>query len=402
LNYRVFYYGTLAETVTQRAITVTAASSSKTYGDANPSLTYTITSGSLVNGDSLTGALTTSASTYSNVGTYAITQGTIANSNYNITYGSGVLTVNPIAITVTATSSAKTYGDTAALSYQLTTGSLVNGDSLSGSLASNGAAATAAVGSYTITQGTLSNSNYSVTYVGGVLTVNARAITVTATDATKSYGDIATLAYQVSTGSLVNGDTLSGSLASGGSAATASPGTYTITQGSLGNSNYSISYQAGTLTVSPRAIAVTANSLRKTYGDDNPALTYSLTAGSLVNQDSLSGSLETLATTASSAGTYAITQGTLNNSNYTISFTPGQLTILTVAASPLAGKIPQLTNEASNQTTTVPVSIPQVVIYASNDVSSGTGIGSMTTEHPQLSGAVCSLGPNFAISCSGN
>ncbi len=44
--------------ITLRPITVTADPASKTTGDADPALTYQITSGSLVTGDSLTGAET--------------------------------------------------------------------------------------------------------------------------------------------------------------------------------------------------------------------------------------------------------------------------------------------------------------------------------------------------------
>ena len=77
----VDYGGTL--TVAKRAITVTADTQSRIYGDANPSLTYGVTAGNLVNSDTLTGALATMARPASNVGSYAITQGALAaNANY--------------------------------------------------------------------------------------------------------------------------------------------------------------------------------------------------------------------------------------------------------------------------------------------------------------------------------
>ena len=47
-------------------------------GDANPALTYQVGGAGLVNGDTLSGGLATSATTASNVGTYGITQGTLA------------------------------------------------------------------------------------------------------------------------------------------------------------------------------------------------------------------------------------------------------------------------------------------------------------------------------------
>ena len=63
----------------------------RVYGAANPTLTYTETG--LVNGDTLTGALATTATTTSNVGAYGITQGTLNNANYTITYDGANLTV---------------------------------------------------------------------------------------------------------------------------------------------------------------------------------------------------------------------------------------------------------------------------------------------------------------------
>ena len=57
----------------------------------------------LVNGDSLSGGLATSATTASNVGVYGITQGTLAASgNYALNYASANLTVTQRAITVIA------------------------------------------------------------------------------------------------------------------------------------------------------------------------------------------------------------------------------------------------------------------------------------------------------------
>ncbi|WP_164094282.1 MBG domain-containing protein, partial [Stenotrophomonas maltophilia] len=74
-NYQITTFTGANLAVTQRAITVTADAKSRIYGDANPTLTWQVTSGSLVNGDNLTGGLATSATTASNVGSYAITQG---------------------------------------------------------------------------------------------------------------------------------------------------------------------------------------------------------------------------------------------------------------------------------------------------------------------------------------
>jgi hypothetical protein len=78
-----------------------------------------------------------------------------------------------------------------------------------------------------------------------------------------------------------------------------------------------------TLTVSRKAVTVTADAQTKVYGASDPALTY--TSDGLVNGDALTGSLSRAGGTA--VGTYAISQGTLANPNYNISFTGANFTI---------------------------------------------------------------------------
>ena len=299
-------------TVTQRAITVTADAKSRAYGDANPALTYQVGGSGLANGDTLSGALATSATTASNVGVYGITQGTLAASgNYALNYASANLTVTQRAITVTADAKSRAYGDTnPALTYQVGGSGLVNGDTLSGALATSATTASN-VGAYGIRQGTLAaSSNYALNYASANLTVTQRAITVTADAKSRAYGDTnPALTYQVGGSGLANGDTLSGALAT--SATTASNvGVYGITQGTLAAStNYALNYASANLTVTQRAITVTADAKSRAYGDANPALTYQVGGSGLANGDTLSGALATSATTASNVGVYGINQG---------------------------------------------------------------------------------------------
>ena len=85
-NYNAATAVTQTLTVNRAAITVTAnGGQSKKANNADPVFTYTITSGALVNGDQLTGAL--SRASGETVGTYDITQGTLAAGlNYDLTY----------------------------------------------------------------------------------------------------------------------------------------------------------------------------------------------------------------------------------------------------------------------------------------------------------------------------
>src|SRR3546814_16535255 len=83
-------------------MTVAAGVLSRIYGDANPALTYRVGGLGLVNGDTLTGALATAATTASDVGAYAIAQGSLsATSNYALTYQAADLTVTPDDLIVT-------------------------------------------------------------------------------------------------------------------------------------------------------------------------------------------------------------------------------------------------------------------------------------------------------------
>ncbi len=59
-NYALTFVGADL-TITARAVTVAADAKSKTYGDADPALTYQITSGSLAFSDGFTGSLARAA-----------------------------------------------------------------------------------------------------------------------------------------------------------------------------------------------------------------------------------------------------------------------------------------------------------------------------------------------------
>ncbi len=92
-------------TVNPRPLTIQAAAQSKTYGEEDPTLTYS--NSALMVGDELTGALTRAAG--EDVGTYAITQGTLtAGDNYSISYTGANLTITKAASTVKTPPTANT------------------------------------------------------------------------------------------------------------------------------------------------------------------------------------------------------------------------------------------------------------------------------------------------------
>ena len=85
-------------TVNPKAITVTAQDAEKVYGTEDPGFSYTVTEGNVVNGDSLSIVYRRTEGENVREGGYAITPEnptTNSNSNYNITFKNGTLTINP-------------------------------------------------------------------------------------------------------------------------------------------------------------------------------------------------------------------------------------------------------------------------------------------------------------------
>src|SRR5204863_11732 len=132
------------------------------------------------------------------------------------------------------------------------------------------------------TQGSLSATNYTFSFVGGTLAVTHATLTVTADPKSKVYGaGNPSLTYTIT--GFVNGDP--GTVVSGvaGCNTTATPlsgvGGYpiTCTQGSLSATNYTFSFVGGTLTVGPATLTVTANDKNREYGDANPSFDATMT-----------------------------------------------------------------------------------------------------------------------------
>jgi LPXTG-motif cell wall-anchored protein len=261
--------------ITKQAIIVTANTQIKSYGENDPALTYTITSGSLKSGDSFTGSLDRVAG--ESFGVYQINQGSLnLNSNYELTYIGANLTIGIRAIEIAADAKNKTYGDSdPALTYTITSGSLKSGDSFAGSL---DRVAGEDVGSYAINQGTLAlSSDYILTYAGANLNIEARAIEVVADNQTKTQGDPdPALTYTITHGLLQFSDAFAGALTRD---AGEDLGSYAITQGNLALiSNYILTYIGGIFAINlppviteEAVVALGETSATITWTTDHPA-----------------------------------------------------------------------------------------------------------------------------------
>jgi hypothetical protein len=334
----------LTPTSVKNAITVTpTAGQSKIYGANNPTLTYSITSGALVGSDVLTGALTYTGTL---VGDYSITIGTLANSNYVITLASATFAItkatqtavslsslsaayNPSNKTVSLTGSGGS--GTGTYAYALDVTNTTVGCSVASSILTYTTAGTCVVAvtrtldtnyfartdvvsfsiglaSQTITFGSLSAKNYS----SDTFTVSA------------SSSASLTVVFTSGSPTICTTSGVSGSIIT-----LLNVGTCVINANQIGDASVSPASQVSqNFTVNPRAITVTADAKTKIFGATDPTLTYTITTGSLVLGDAITGTLTRA--TGTNVGDYQIQQGTLttvNNPKYAITYVSADLSI---------------------------------------------------------------------------
>ena len=347
-NYNITYVdGTLG--VNPASLTVTANSTSTQYGLGTTLGSSAFSSTGLVNGETI-GAVTlasTGSAATSNVGGYNITAtsatgGSFTASNYNISYANGTLSVTTAPLTVTANNQSRSYGATnpTAGAVTVTGGQLYNSDTLGNASLSSTANATSAVGNYTLTASSQgfsagSASNYNITYVDGTLGVTPASLTVTANNASKTYGQTLTFAgTEFTSNGLVNGETLSAvALASSGAAASAQVNggvAYAIgvanASGANGfvASNYNISYANGSFTVNPAPLGVSASGV---YSGSTVVVPTAFTLTGLVNgetvQDVASVTLNNAnVVSANRVTAISVGNGTANMANYVLNASP--------------------------------------------------------------------------------
>ena len=215
------------------------------------------------------------------------------------------------------------------------------------------ALSTSTVGSGTYVAGGIGgtvNAGYQLTY-NATATIAAAALTVTANNRVKTYGQTATLGTAAfTTSGLVNGDSVTGAtLTSAGSIATATVAgaPYAIVASAAtgsGLSNYAIAYNNGSLTVNTAPLTIAADNRSKTAGQELTLGTTAFTATGLLNGNTVAGVTLTSLGAPASAGTggspYAIVASNAAGSglaNYAIVYVNG---LLTVTAAPASNPVP--------------------------------------------------------------
>jgi len=230
--------------INKAAITVTAdEGQSKKYGASDPTLTYTVTSGKMVGTETLGGAL--SREPGNDVGEYDITQGTLGDDNYNITFVSKKFVIeksisNNVSITDTKS---KTYDKQAPETPAYTTNADYTGTVRFDYYTKSGEVYTPAspsnAGTYYVRATAEADSNYETAYSDyKLLTISPIEVTVTPHSGQgKAYADPdPVITYDVAP-ALLDGDSFTGGL---GRVSGMSVGKYDITIGSLSNPNYHV------------------------------------------------------------------------------------------------------------------------------------------------------------------
>ena len=246
------------------------------------------------------------------------------------------------AITVTVEDKTSVYGEELlGLTSKVTSGELVGEEKLSEIVTLSKAAGVNA-GTYAISGAVNNNTvaaNYSVTIVGsngneGVYTITKRAITVTVRNANSVYGEnLADISsgYDLSEGSMAPGESLDFiSLEiekKAGETEIRNAGTYSIIGKSL-NGNYAVKFVGqdgkndyGVYTIAKREITVTIDNKTSVYGENEVALTASVTGAiKLAAWDSNLYSVISLKKAeGKNVGSYAIDL-TVANDNYSVTY----------------------------------------------------------------------------------
>ncbi|TAE84361.1 MAG: filamentous hemagglutinin N-terminal domain-containing protein, partial [Alphaproteobacteria bacterium] len=335
-----FVYSTVAGIVR-----FTANNATRTYGDANPTFTYSFwcstgcTESAAVTGTPL---LSTSAVQGSNVSTYAINiaQGSLALqggfTGFTFDFVNGTLTVDPRVVTAVLQGAvSKTYNGTTAATlnasnYQLN--NVYNSDDVvlnnptSGTYDSRHVGTAKRVDVTGLSLSGTKSSNYTLNSTaihGNVGDITAKALTITAGGTTMVYGDGNSFNGYSASG-LESVDSISGvSFASNATLSTSgnwNQGSWNITPSAAtgtGLGNYNISYALGTLSISPKALTLSAASggTRIYNGTDVANVTGTLGAG-VISSDVVS---LVAPTTATFADRHVGTAKAITHNNFTLS-----------------------------------------------------------------------------------
>lgn len=339
-NYSFTEYipGTL--TITQAPLGISAQSTVREYGEANPEFQFAYSGFKNEDTEECLTALptvVTSATPTSSVGEYEITPNGAEAKNYAISYTSGTLTVNKAPLTVQAEATERVYGDEnpkftfaySGFKNEETEEVFTNRPS-----ATTEAGLTSAVGTYDIVPSGAEAQNYDITYKNGTLSVTKAPLAVSVVDNKREYGEenpAIALTYSGFKNS-ENENCIAEKPAVTVNAENKSDvGEYIISvAGGLAQNYMFTEYNEGKLTIEKAPLTVIAENKERLYFDANPEFTYRCEG--FKNDDTKSvittqPNFECGATQTSGAGEYEITLSGAEAKNYELSYQGAKLTV---------------------------------------------------------------------------
>jgi len=320
-DYTTAETGCIVHNITKKSVAVTwGTTTTFTYNGSGQAPTASVTTG--VSGETMAvtrGTKTVVGSNYTvTASCSSISGGQAKCGNYTLTNTtSPAFSITAKAVTVTASSSSKTYDGTAltkTTGCDVTTGSLVSGHSVTctntGSIIDAGST-TNTISSVVIknSSGDDVTSNYAITKVSGTLTVNKRNATVTWSNTTLTYNGSSQAPTASVTSTGVNGETMTVTVT--GAQTDASSSNYTATAscssvsgGQAKCGNYNLTPATSNFKINAKSVAVTwGTTTTFTYNGSGQAPTASVTS------------------TGVSGETMTVTRGTktdASDSNYTV------------------------------------------------------------------------------------
>ncbi len=346
-NYEFIEWRTIGLNVRKRPLSIAVESKTITYGDEKPSYSVIVT-GALEQDAQLIPENVVYTCEYikgTGTGVYDISA-TYSNDSYDVTIINSKLVVAPKAITVKPANLKVVYGAQIP-TYTFSAEGLINGEKI-GVLGTPVAVCDYAfgkgVGEYeiSINKESLSNENYVITFAKGVLTVEPKPLTLSLADSTITYYDAVPskeeFASKLSADGLIDGDTIENSLKTSAYAFTTlyaigqPVDTYEVAIVGYSSPNYSITLNKGKLIVGKRPLTLSVVESSVQYGEE---LNIQVTPVGLVGEDVFDhekafsgGGITGGYVVGDGVGSYTVTVGNYQSTNYEITYVSGKITVL--------------------------------------------------------------------------
>ncbi|NDW08472.1 MBG domain-containing protein [Dysgonomonas sp. 520] len=392
-NYTFSYKNGLLN-ILKRDLKVIIDSISRTYGDNNPTLTFSYDE--FVNGDTQTRILTkptitTIATKFSNVGNYEIISTGGNATNYNLVHEVGNLEITKAILTVKPNNASRLYGSPNP-EFTFSYSGFKNTDTKEIILKEpeiiTEATISSVVGAYPIIGANANAINYDFIYGLGTLNITKAPLVIKADSISIIYGDIPefTCKYEGFVNSETEDVLITQPSYSCYGTSTSNAGSYIINLSGANAENYSISYKTGLLNILKRNLQVIPDNMTKVYGDNNP--TFTLSYEGFVNNNTASNiSTKPTVTTAairySDVGKYDI----ICSNGYAINYN-----LICEAIGTLTVEKAPLIITANNASRYWGVENPNFTVSYSGFKNSDSK--SILTEEPQISCEAIRLSPS--------